>query len=142
MTKKPPRLPASACIMKLFPKVRLEVSKTLFRFSCGTAEFQFKPEVHLSADRIIQAIGSPPLQGAVAHVVCPLELPENLTENREIVEMLLRHGVRNVVGGWCLGPLTLEIICDPSAQIFSPEEWRGIGSQAGASKVIVQPSEA
>ncbi len=54
--------------------------------------------------------------------------------------MLFRHGLREVLGRWCLGPLTLNIACDPSINFLSPTDWRQAASRAGAGKVIVESS--
>ena len=124
--------------MKLFPKIRLQVSQSLFRFSCGASTFEFKPEVYLAEDRVVLAIGSPPLEGNFARMVRILDSNENHSEALEILAMLLRHGARAVIGGWCLGPLTLRIACDPSVSVFSSADWRLASSQAGASNIIFE----
>ena len=126
----------------MFAKIiELKASREEFVFSCGMKEARFRPVIYLSSERVVLAIGEPPTQGAVAQEA-RLFADRKLEDAFALLETLLRHGLREVIGGgFFFGALTFRIslAADLREDLagFAPVVFHYAATNAGAKKVVI-----
>jgi len=120
--------------------VDFNATKKEFLFSVGMKEVRFRPVVYLSADKKVLAVGDAPTEGVVdleAHIF----EDEKTADSFAILEAMIRFGLRDVLGRFSIGPLTVRVSVGADIRQdlkgFAPGIFHYAVTNAGASKVII-----
>ncbi|MFT3870993.1 MAG: hypothetical protein QM715_21270 [Nibricoccus sp.] len=128
--------------MKLFLSIHLSASKREFCFSDGAKTYRFQPVVYLSREMKVLAVGDAPMQGDVNEVARIFEDVSRGENSFDILEAMMRFGVREMTGSLCLGPIKMRISIDPDLRAFlrgfAPALFYFAAQHAGATKIVIE----